>query len=232
MTTTVRGFRLPSVYGVELPILWILLPQLLVMKADVHDVEPPDICRCVQRCSPLRRTFGGSGYDSRAVTCDVTMGEYLHGLREIRRLTTVSRRIGTLRPVRVTLRSAVPHIGSRWKVASLRCISSPSTTWGLGDRKATVRVDFERQCTSDDFIWSVTPVCLSCIALSPKSLLVQGIFPVRLGTLVCSLFSQLALTIVWPIFAKKLMHRFDKILPVTPSRHWMRWISALGLMFL
>ncbi|KAK0491810.1 hypothetical protein EDD18DRAFT_1334639, partial [Armillaria luteobubalina] len=79
MTTTVRGFKLPSAYGVELPILRILPSRLLVMKADVHDVEPPDICRCVQRCTPLYRTFGGSRYDSRAVTCELwestSMGE-------------------------------------------------------------------------------------------------------------------------------------------------------------
>ncbi len=94
MTTTVRGFKLPSAYGVELPVLRILPFQLLMMKADVHDVEPPDICRCAQRCAPLRRTFGGSGYDSRAVTYDVRIGEHLYGRRESRRLTAVSRRFG------------------------------------------------------------------------------------------------------------------------------------------
>lgn len=111
MTTTVRGFKLPSAYGVELPVLRILPFQLLMMKADVHDVEPPDICRCAQRCAPLRRTFGGSGYEC-AITCDVTMGECPHGQRKQGTVTTVSRRIGMLRPVWVTLRSAVPP---HWK---------------------------------------------------------------------------------------------------------------------
>lgn len=108
MTTTVRGFKLPSAYGVELPVLRILPSQLLMMRADVHDVEPPDICRCVQRCTP---PYAGLSEDlgmSCAITCDVTMGEYPHGQRKQGTVTTVSRRIGMLRPVWVTLRSAVP----------------------------------------------------------------------------------------------------------------------------